>query len=140
MSGRRTEGGFSGLRAAALIAALVGAVGAVGFLLRTTGRNPSHLLVALLVIWVLSPFIVLLAANIASTRWSALTRWTISGVTLAVTLGTLAIYEADALWPRGSQRAFVFIVVPPASWLLSALGVSLAVFGPGRRSRRAEDV
>src|SRR5439155_24053922 len=105
-----------------------------------TGRSPSDLLVALLVIWVVSPFVGLLAAILASTRWSVLTRVTICCVTLAVTLGTLAIYGADALWPRGSQGAFVVIVVPPASWLLGAIVVSLAACGSGRRSRRAEDV
>jgi hypothetical protein len=136
----RTGSGFFGLRAAALIAVLAGAVGSVGFLLRATNRNPSQLLVVLLAIWVLSPFVALLWANIVSKRWSVLTRVTLSSVMLVVTLSSLAIYEADALWPRKSQAAFVFIIVPPASWLLSAIVVPLAAFISGRRSRRADNV
>ena len=64
-------GGFSGLRAAASIAVLAGAVISVGFLVRATGRNPSQLLVVLMAIWVVSPFVALLWANFVSKRWSA---------------------------------------------------------------------
>lgn len=135
-----TKTGFSGLRTAALIAGLAGAVGSVGFLLRATNRNPSQLLVLLLAMWELSPFLALLWAHVASKRWSVLTRVTLYGVMLVVALGSLAIYEADALWPRSSQGAFVFIVVPPTSWLLSATVVSIAAFISRRRSRRADGV
>jgi hypothetical protein len=136
----RTEAGFLGLRVAALIAVLAGAVGSVGFLLRAIYRNPSQLLVVFLAIWVLSPFVALLWANVVSKRWLVLTRATLYGVMLVVTLSSLAIYAADALWPRSSQAAFVFIVVPPASWLLSAIVVPIVAFISDRRSRRAEDV
>ncbi len=77
-------------------------------------------------------------ANIASKCWSVLTRVSLYGVMLLVSLSSLAIYEADALWPRDSQGAFVFIAFPPASWLLSAIVVSIAAFISGRRSRRAD--
>ncbi len=55
VSRRRAEGGFVGLRTAASIAVLAGAVGSVGFLLRATNRNPSQLLVVLMAIWVVCP-------------------------------------------------------------------------------------
>src|SRR6202171_3427339 len=97
-----TEGRFVGLRTAALIAVVAGAVGSVGLLLRATNRNPSQLLVMLLAMWVLSPFVALLWANIASKRWSVLTRVTLYGVMLVVPLSSLAIYVADAIWPRTS--------------------------------------
>ncbi|MBI4491908.1 MAG: hypothetical protein HY690_03845 [Chloroflexi bacterium] len=103
-------------------------------------RNPSQLLVVLMAIWVLSPFVALLLAIVASKRRSVLARVTLFGVTLVMTLSSLAIYEAAALWPRNSQGAFVFIVVPPASWLLSAIVVPIAAFISGRRSRRADGV
>jgi hypothetical protein len=131
------EDGFSGLRRVATIALLVGAVGSVGFLLRAISRNPSQLLVVLLVIWVVSPFAALLGVNIVAQRWSVLTRLSLYGVMLLVSLSSLAIYVADALWPRTSQAAFVFIAVPPASWLLSTIVVALAAFISRRRSRRA---
>ena len=133
-----TEGRFLCLRTAALIAVLAGAVGSVGLLLRATNRNPSQLLVLLLVLWVVSPFVALMWASIVSTRWSVLTRVTLYGVMLVVPVGCLAIYVADALWPRTSPGPFVFIPVPPASWLFSALVVLAAALMSGRRSRRAD--
>src|SRR4051794_23237140 len=59
MSSGPDERSLSRFRAAALIAAPIAAVGAVGFLLRTTGRNPSQLLIVFLAIWVVSPFVAL---------------------------------------------------------------------------------
>ena len=114
MSRGRTEGGFSGLRAAALIAVLAGTTGSVGFLLRAGQRTPRLLLV-LMAIWVLSPFIALVLANVVSKRWSVFTRATLYCVTLVLTLGSLAIYGALILPPAGSARAFVFLVVPLGS-------------------------
>jgi len=124
-----------GLRTAALIAVLAGAVGSVGLLLRATNRNPSQLLVLLLAIWVVSPFMALLWASIVSTRWSVLTRVTLCAMMLIVPLSSVAFYVADAIWPRTSPGPFVFIPVPPASWLLGAILVLIAAFISGRRSR-----
>lgn len=132
-------GGFSGLRTVASIAVLAGAVISVGFLVRATGRNPSQLLVVLMAIWVVSPFVALLWANLVSKPWSAPVRVSLYGVMLLVSLASLTIYSADALWPRSSQAAFVFIAVPPASWLLSAIAVSLAAFTSRRTSRRVDE-
>jgi hypothetical protein len=99
-------------------------------------RNPSHLLIFLFVIWVLSPFVLLGLANIISQRWSSLTRGTLYGVTLVLSLSSLAIYAHRALGPPRPQAAFIFIVVPPASWLLIAIVVSLAGLISGRLTRR----
>src|ERR1700682_3355555 len=133
-----TEGRFVGLRTAAMIAVLAGAVGSVGLLLRATNSNPSQLLVVLLTIWVVSPFVALLWASIVSKRSSILTRVTLYGVMLVVRLSSVPIYAPDAIWPRTSPGPFVFIPVPPASWLFSALVVLAAAFISGRRSRRAD--
>ena len=138
MSHGRTESGIFGLRAAASIAVFAGAVGSVGLLLRATNRNPSQLLVVVMAIWVVSPFVALFWASIVSKRWSVLTRVTLYGVMLVVPLSSLAIYVADAIWPRTSPGPFVFIPVPPASWLFSALVVMVAALISGRRSRRAD--
>ena len=121
------------LRAAALIALPAGAVGSVGLMLRA-GHPPLFLRV-LFAIWVLSPFMALALANVVSKRWSDLTRAALYGVMLAVTLATLAIYGNVAFGPPRAQRAFVFVVVPPASWLLIAIVVPIAAFISGRLSR-----
>ncbi|MGO9273301.1 MAG: hypothetical protein ACLQOO_24205 [Terriglobia bacterium] len=135
----RPEGGFLGLlRAAALIAVLAGAAGSVGLTLHAVRRNDSRILLVLFALWVLSPFIALVLANVVSKRWSALTRATLYGVMLALTLGSLAIYGEVALGPPRAKTAFVFVVVPPASWLLIAIVVPLAALISGKRSRRGD--
>ena len=114
------EGGYLALlRAVALFAVVAGAVGSLGFMLRAGRRTPRFLLV-LFVIWVLSPFAALAWANIVSRRWSILTQATLYCVTLVLTLGSLAIYGGLVLPPAGSPAAFVFVLVPPVSWLLLA--------------------
>jgi hypothetical protein len=88
--------------------------------------HPPLLLRVLFVIWVLSPFMALVLADMVSKRWSVLARATLYGAMLVVTVGSLAIYGDDALRPRKAQAAFVFVVVPPASWLLLAIVVPTA--------------
>ena len=125
------------LRAAAPIAALAGAVGSIGLMLHAGRRNDSRFLLLLFALWVLSPFIVLVLANVLSKRWTALTRATLYSVTLVLTLSSLAIYGDVALGPPRAKTAFVFVVVPPASWLLIAIVVPIAALISGRPSRRS---
>jgi hypothetical protein len=129
---------FAGLlRAAALIGLFAGAVGSLGFMLHAGHRNPSRLLMFVFAIWVLAPFAALAAASMVSQGWSALTRTTLYSVMLVVALLSLAIYGTVALGPPRAQTAFVFIVVPPASWLLMAIVLPSAALISGRLSRRA---
>jgi hypothetical protein len=116
------------LRAVTRIAVVVGAVGSVGLMLRA-GRNTPRLLLVFFVIWVLSPFVALAWANAASPRWPALTRATLYWVTLVVTLGSLAFYSELIKRPTGTANAFVFVIVPPVSWLLLAIVLLLAKRG-----------
>jgi hypothetical protein len=124
------------LRAVALIAAVVGAASSVGLMLHAGRRNPSRLLLVLFAMWVLSPFVVLLWANVISKGWSVATRATLYSVMLFLTLGTLAIYGIVALGPPRAKTAFVFVIVPPMSWLLMAIVVPIAALLSGKRSRR----
>jgi hypothetical protein len=136
-AGRETpKGGFLGLlRGAAPIAVLAGAGGSVGLMLRAGRHNASRLLLVLMAVWVLSPFAALLLANVVSKRWPVLTRATLYSVMLVVTLGALAVYGHDALRPR-AKAAVVYVVVPPASWLLIAIVLGVAALISGRLSRR----
>ena len=134
----RLEGGFPGrLRAAGLIAVLAGAVGSIGLWFHES-QHPPLLIVVLFVIWVLSPFVALVLANVVSKRWSLLTRATLYSVMLVVTFGSLAIYGYDAWRPRKAQAAFWYVLVPPASWLLIAVVVPIAALISGRLSRRGD--
>ena len=123
------------LRVAALTSMVVGAIGSVVLMLYAGRRNPSSLLIFLFVIWVLSPFLLLALADIISQRWSRLTRLSLYRVTLVLTLSSLAIYAHRALGPPRPQAAFIFIVVPPLSWLFVAVVVSVAGLISGRSKR-----
>jgi hypothetical protein len=136
-NGGKPDGGFLGLlRAAALLAVVAGAAGSVGLMFRARQHPPSFLLF-LFTIWVLAPFVALLWANLVSKRWSVVTRVTLYCVTFVVTLGSPAIYgELVVVRPPGSPNALLFVAVPPASWVLMTIVVSLAAVISGRRSRR----
>src|SRR5258708_4281029 len=78
------------LSGAAVLLPVVGAAGSVGLMLRAGQGNDSRILLALFAIWVLSPFVALVLANMISRRWSVLTRATLHGVMLILTVGSLA--------------------------------------------------
>src|SRR5260370_31946958 len=87
------KGGFLGLlHAVALTALVAGAGRSVGLMFWVGHRNPSRVLLVLFAIWVLSPFIALLFANLVSNPWSVLTRATLYCVLLLVTLRPLPSY------------------------------------------------
>jgi len=130
---------LSVLRTTALIALPAGAAGSVGFMLRAGHRNPSRVLLILFAIWVLSPFVALVFATIVSKDWSVLTRTTLHGVMLILTVSSLAIYGDVALGPPRAKTAFAFVVVPPVSWLLIAITISIAVLISRRHSARSSD-
>ena len=87
----------------------------------------------MIAIWVISPFVVLLLAGLVSARWPVLIRTTLYSLMLILSVGSLAIYVDDALRPRKAQAAFVFIALPPASWLLIAIVVPVAALISGRK-------
>jgi ACR3 family arsenite efflux pump ArsB len=123
------------LRRASLVAALAGAVGSIGFMLYAGRRNHSLLLPVLFTIWVLSPFVALGFAHLASKRWPVLTQATLYSLMLVLAPGSLAIYGHAALHPPKAQAAFVFVAVPPASWLLMAIVVPVSALISRRRPR-----
>ena len=114
------------LRAVAMIAVVAGAGGSVGLMLRVGRRNDSRILLVLFGIWVLSPFVALVLANFVSKRWQVLTRATLYSLMLALTLGSLVLYADVAFGPPRAKPAFVFLVVPLASWLLIAVAAFLS--------------
>ncbi len=129
------RGSLGRLSAAALIAALASGVGSLGLMFRTGQRSPGLLLV-LFTLWVLAPFVALVVAHVVSKRWSVLTRATLYIVMLIIALGSMVIYGDDALGHRRPQAAFVYVAVPPASWLLMAIVVPLAALISRRQSRK----
>ena len=137
-SKERPETGFlSVLRAAALSGLLVGAVGSGALVLHAGQRKHSpRMLMVLFAIWVLSPFVALVVANIVSKGWSVITRATLHSVMLVLALGSLAMYGDVALGPLGAKTVPVFVIVPPASWLFIATAISMAALISRSPSRR----
>ena len=127
-----TDGALGALRTAARIVVPVAAVGSLALMFRSIQRNPSRLLIVIFVLWVLAPFAALMFADVLSARWTPRLRRTLYCVMLLVALGSLGAYVADAVWPRKAQAAFVYIALPPASVLFSAIVLSTA----GLLSRR----
>jgi hypothetical protein len=114
------------LQTLATAVAGAGAVGSVGLMLWVGRRNSSLVLMILFAIWVLSPFIALLWANRVSRRWPAFTRKALYGLMLILPLVSLAIYGSVAIWPPSSTSAFMFVVLPPCSWLLIGIVIPIA--------------
>ena len=108
-----------------LTAITVGAMGSLS-LLFTASRSRPPVLMAIFVVWVLAPFLGLLLADRCSRSWPVPVRATLYGMMLAMSLGALAIYGFDAMWPRQQQAAFVYVAFPPASCLLSVVSLGLA--------------
>ena len=121
------------MRAAAVIAAVAGAGGSLGLTIYVGRHNPSLVLMALFGLWVLSPFVALVAANLVSRPWPALTRSTLQCVTVVLTLGSLAIYGVVAFGPPRAKPASGFLMVPLASWLLIAVVLPIAAKVSTRR-------
>jgi hypothetical protein len=121
------------LRIAALIAVPVGALGSVGFMFQVGHRNESVILMTLFTVWVLSPFLGLARAYLASRRWPDSARLAFYWVTLVIALSSPGIYGAVAFGLTKFQPAFFFLVAPLVSWLLIALVVSTA------KSRKMKD-
>jgi hypothetical protein len=123
------------LRTPARVAAGVGALGSVGLTLYAGRQNPSSLLMVVFAIWVLSPFVLIILADSASTRWPFLSRPVLNVATLAVTAISLVAYAARVLRPPKAQAAFVFVVVPPVCWFLIAGALAGAAWSSRRRSK-----
>jgi hypothetical protein len=126
------------LRPGALIAALAGGSGSFALMIRAGRHQNSKILIILFTIWVLSPFVALVLANGLSKGWPVRARVTLYSVTVVLALGSLATYGYRAWRPPKAQAAFVFIVIPLASWLLIAI-VATAAHLSGRLSRRGDN-
>ena len=113
------------MRAVSLILSVAGAAGSVT--LMRYGGNPPFFLIVLIGAWVISPFLILIWANIVSKRWALPAQATLYYTTFAITLVTLAIYLNRIMSPPRSTGAFVFVAVPPVSWILMVVVARITV-------------
>ena len=129
-----TNTSLTGLRSAAWLATVVGAIGSVG-LLRHAQQHPPPLLVVLFIIWVFAPFGLLAVANLLSSRWPVRVRVTLYIVTFLVTLLSLGIYVDDNVRHRTAHPAAVWVAIPPASVLLAAILIGIAALKAKKNAR-----
>ncbi len=108
------------------LALITGAAGSLGLMLYAGRHNKHFFITALFTVWVLAPFASLALADFLSSRWLPPIRRTLQIMTILVALVSLAVYIQDAIWPRQAQAAFVYVAVPPATWLASALVLGAA--------------
>jgi len=108
------------LRTVAVLAIVFGAACSIGFTLYAGHKNPSIILDAIFVIWVISPFMVLLLLNAVSKRWSFFARKTLYILMLFITFFSLAGYSG-ILEPKGVKTAFKFLIVPLLSWCIISI-------------------
>lgn len=114
------------VRRTALVVMVLGALVSLALMFYVGRRQQSWILIVLFTGWVLGPFVGLLAADRASSRWSPAGRLALYCVMLVSTLGSVAIYAFVVLGPPRPKPAFYFLVVPVASWLLAAIVIPTA--------------
>lgn len=119
------------LRAAALLAQVVGAVGSLAVMFYIGRRQQSLALIALFTGWVVSPFAALLWAERASKDERAVDRAVHYVVMLVVSLISLGLY-GSVLVTQPAKPAAMFLLVPLGSWLLIAAHTFVSGRLPGR--------
>lgn len=124
----------AGLRFTALIALVIGAAGSLGLWIHAT-HHPPPLLIVLFVVWVLSPFVVLGIGHVMAKRWALSTQTALCWVTLLVAVASIAIYADDAVSHRTAHPAAVYVVVPPAAWLVSIAAIGLGAWIARRKQK-----
>jgi hypothetical protein len=127
-------GAPTGLRFTALIALVIGAAGSLGLWIRAA-QHPPPIIVALFVVWVLSPFMVLGIGQVISKRWAPSTQAALYWVALLVSVASIVIYADDAVAHRTAHPAFVYVAVPPASWLASAVALGVGAWIARRKQK-----
>lgn len=108
------------LRSASQYANGIGVASSLALVLRAGRHNPSVFLVALFVLWVLSPYFGLFLADRFSRRTPPGIASAIHAATLVLALVPPAIYTAVSFLAPGHMTTFAFLVVPGASWLAIA--------------------
>lgn len=122
-----------GARVALLAVLVAAAVASLSLMFRMGGRNPSTLLVALFTGWVASPFVGACVLTIAGRVLSAGGQVGLVVVSLLVAAGALSFYSG-AVTVGGTRPAFVYLMIPLASWMLLApCGVVVLIRTRNRR-------
>src|SRR5579863_1654226 len=105
------------VRSLALGVSSAGALGSFALTLQVGAHNDSVVLTLLFLLWVLSPFIVLIISCVLSKKWAYRARISLYMLTMMISFVTLLFY-GGLLSFSGVKPAFVFLVIPFISWIL----------------------
>lgn len=108
-----------------MLVLVASAAGALVSLFVVGHRQRSVVLVAMFIVWVLSPFVALRLLNGRARSWSPAPRRTLQYATVLVALVAAARYISVLVWPIIKQPAATFMIVPFLSWIAIA-GVVVA--------------
>jgi hypothetical protein len=112
------------LRKAALAITIAGAIVSLIFVLHAGQNNKSIILPLLFVVWVLSPFVALVAANVGK-RWaipySAIIYW----LTIVIAVVSPVSYSG-VLSSLGAKLTPLFLLLPLLTWIVIAVFILIA--------------
>ena len=126
---------FRILRIISLVVLLAGASGSFYLTLREGRNDKSVLEIILFLFWVISPFLALFIASSISKRWADSTRVSVYILMLVITPFSLISYSGALKLP-GMSPAFVFLIVPPLTWLLMAIAIPIAESFSRKKTRK----
>ena len=113
-------------RVIALVVWAIGAGVSVNLTLFAGHSNKSALLVALFVVWVLSPFAAMLAAYVFFRRRPASVKITTYCLMLFITSVSLLAYSST-INPFAAKPAAVFLIVPLLLWVIMLVVIPVAL-------------
>jgi hypothetical protein len=97
-----------------------GALASLAFTLQAGQNNKSVLLIFLFSIWTISPFCFLIAASLITRLWPERYKLTLYISVIIITILSLLAYSRIFSLP-GSKPAFVFLITPLLSWIISLM-------------------
>jgi hypothetical protein len=109
---------------------LAGIVASLSLMFYTGRNNESILLMSVFTAWIVSPFMVLLAASQVSAGWPGKRQVVLNLIMLAIPAVSVLAYSGKVS-PAGTRPAFMFIVMPLISWL-----IMVALYLQARRSSK----
>ncbi len=108
-----------------MIATVIGAVSSV-ILMLLSGLRPPFFLIVLFIVWVSAPFGVLLLATVFLPSRAHAIRSALLWMSLILAILSVAAYTYALDYPRPSQPAFPYVVVPMVSGVVIVVVLSTA--------------
>ena len=120
------------------MAAVVGAIASVAMLVYVGNRGGSNkaqpVVMILIAIWVLSPYVILVAGHARSGSWSDLSRVTLYWMMIVVAVISFIVYVPFGMGPIRPKPAAPFVGIPPLQWILIVAALLVAAGITRRKS------